>query len=138
LDNPDSLDEERRLMYVAATRAEEYLYFTCPLEIGFEAGPMSRPRVSRFLSDLPRELYESQDRPSEKPPAAPKSKTASPPTTPNPTSAGGLKPGQRVSHPVFGLGKVVRVMKDRKIRVDFDHYGAKTLHLDFAGLKNTG
>jgi DNA helicase-2/ATP-dependent DNA helicase PcrA len=49
----EDLDEERRLLYVAATRAKEHLYFTCPLNAheGYESNFSSG--VSRFLETLP-------------------------------------------------------------------------------------
>jgi DNA helicase-2/ATP-dependent DNA helicase PcrA len=49
---PDELEEERRLMYVASTRARDELYLTYPIymmdrQLGHVMG-----RVSRFLEDL--------------------------------------------------------------------------------------
>jgi DNA helicase-2/ATP-dependent DNA helicase PcrA len=52
----DELEEERRLMYVAATRAKAQLYVTYPIHL-YERGigvVMGKP--SRFISDLPAEL----------------------------------------------------------------------------------
>jgi len=49
----DEIEEERRLMYVAATRAKAELYLTYPIQL-YERGiglVMSKP--SRFISDLP-------------------------------------------------------------------------------------
>ena len=42
-DNPESLDEERRLMYVAATRAKDFLFLVCPLEGDAFASSAFRP-----------------------------------------------------------------------------------------------
>jgi DNA helicase II / ATP-dependent DNA helicase PcrA len=52
-DDLEDLEEEKRLLYVAATRAKQYLYFTCPLTAheGYESNFYSR--VSRFLESLP-------------------------------------------------------------------------------------
>ena len=53
LHDDDELEEERRLMYVATTRAKEQLYITYPINI-FDRGlgiVMGRP--SRFIEDLP-------------------------------------------------------------------------------------
>ncbi|MBF0495464.1 MAG: ATP-dependent helicase [Deltaproteobacteria bacterium] len=61
LDNADSLEEERRLMYVAATRAKDYLFITYPDTSGhafygnFGSGP------SRFVSRAPRDILDRQD-----------------------------------------------------------------------------
>lgn len=49
----DALEEERRLMYVAATRAKEQLYITYPLHV-FERGiGLVRGQPSRFLEGIP-------------------------------------------------------------------------------------
>ena len=52
IDNPEDLDEERRLMYVAATRARENLVFTCPRQAYDRAADMVLDRPSRFLDGL--------------------------------------------------------------------------------------
>jgi len=51
LENPEDLQEERRLMYVAMTRAERYLFFTAT---DFRKGQFNRR--SRFLFEIEREL----------------------------------------------------------------------------------
>ena len=49
----EDLEEERRLLYVAATRAKRHLYFTYPLDIYRGGGSDSLPVVSRFLNPIP-------------------------------------------------------------------------------------
>ena len=52
-DEFEDLEEERRLLYVAATRARRHLYFVCPLS-GFRgAEGDTLPAVSRFLEPVP-------------------------------------------------------------------------------------
>jgi DNA helicase II / ATP-dependent DNA helicase PcrA len=54
----DAIEEERRLFYVAATRAQDQLYLTYP-SYWANASPENRlQRVSRFLQEIPRELVE--------------------------------------------------------------------------------
>lgn len=54
----DEIEEERRLLYVACTRARENLYLTYPTVLHERAvGPVV-VRPSRFLADLPRGLLE--------------------------------------------------------------------------------
>ena len=57
-DNIDSLEEERRLFYVASTRAKENLYITYPTNIfDYESGfVLSKP--SRFIDDADEDTYE--------------------------------------------------------------------------------
>ncbi|MCS7012302.1 MAG: ATP-dependent helicase [Chloroherpetonaceae bacterium] len=53
----EELDEELRLLYVALTRAKEYLYISFPILRGRQQEEyFSNP--SRFLAQLPSELYE--------------------------------------------------------------------------------
>ncbi|MFA5945313.1 MAG: UvrD-helicase domain-containing protein [Patescibacteria group bacterium] len=52
----NGLAEERRLFYVAATRARQRLYFTYPVTTGFENIEIRQP--SQFLDEIPRELIE--------------------------------------------------------------------------------
>ena len=57
-DDQNMLEEERRLFYVALTRAKDELYLTYPV-INHQARDgdiMMRP--SRFLTDLPKDLVE--------------------------------------------------------------------------------
>jgi DNA helicase-2/ATP-dependent DNA helicase PcrA len=49
----EDLEEERRLLYVAATRAKQRLYFTCPISPYESMGPISFAEVSRFLEPIP-------------------------------------------------------------------------------------
>jgi DNA helicase-2/ATP-dependent DNA helicase PcrA len=51
-DEFDDLEEERRLLYVATTRAKQYIYFTYPLNAYRGAGTDSLPTVSRFLEPI--------------------------------------------------------------------------------------
>ena len=52
----DELEEERRLMYVAATRAKENLFISYPINIFDRATGMMLSRPSRFLEDIPRRI----------------------------------------------------------------------------------
>ncbi len=52
----DELEEERRLMYVAATRAKENLFISYPINIFDHASGMVLSKPSRFLEDIPRRI----------------------------------------------------------------------------------
>jgi DNA helicase-2/ATP-dependent DNA helicase PcrA len=55
----DGEEEERRLFYVAITRARNELYLTYPfIRRGHQPGEELRQRPSRFLSELPKELLD--------------------------------------------------------------------------------
>ncbi|MBF0528276.1 MAG: UvrD-helicase domain-containing protein [Deltaproteobacteria bacterium] len=139
--NPEDLEEERRLMYVATTRAKEQLYLICPLEIDENRYSAGFPQISRFLGDVPPRLltnpsdrisHQAEEHSDQEKPRAQAAKTKKPSA---PVVTDGLTAGDKVIHPVFGRGRVLSLLSGRKIRVDFDHYGDKTLHLDYAGLK---
>jgi ATP-dependent DNA helicase UvrD/PcrA len=49
----DEIEEERRLMYVAGTRARDELYITYPIYMFDRAAGFTMGRVSRFLEDVP-------------------------------------------------------------------------------------
>lgn len=51
-DEFEDLEEERRLLYVAATRAKKHLFFTSPLGVYRGAGSDALPLVSRFLEPI--------------------------------------------------------------------------------------
>ena len=55
--NEDELEEERRLMYVAATRAKENLFISYPINDIFDhATGMVLSKPSRFLEDIPHRI----------------------------------------------------------------------------------
>jgi DNA helicase-2/ATP-dependent DNA helicase PcrA len=58
MDKPDALEEERRLLYVAATRARERLYITYPAPVFDRATQSYLYQPSRFLQGTADELVE--------------------------------------------------------------------------------
>lgn len=57
-ESQDSIEEERRLMYVAVTRAKQNLFVTYPMNLFDRATGRSFSKPSRFISDLKKELAE--------------------------------------------------------------------------------
>lgn len=55
----DELEEERRLMYVASTRARDELYLSYPIYMFDRSFGFVMGRVSRFLEDVPVELLQT-------------------------------------------------------------------------------
>ena len=151
---PWEIEEERRLLYVAITRAMEQCYLSFARQ-RFRNGQMAFNSPSRFLQDIDRRFFElsrpretSQSRFSSIPsapsiPSVPK--TPSAPGKPvsratSPIASSAWKAGDRVSHRVFGEGTVVRVYHDEvtendKIEINFDRQGTKTLLLTHAKLE---
>ncbi len=56
LDEKGGLEEERRLFYVATTRARKHLFYTYPITSGYDTLMLSQP--SQFLQELPDGLFE--------------------------------------------------------------------------------
>ena len=54
-DDPDGLEEERRLFYVALTRARKELHLSCS-RLRFRTGQPGPQTTSRFLDEVPKEL----------------------------------------------------------------------------------
>jgi len=135
------LDEERRLMYVAITRARRRLYLTFAQRRMLH-GQASYSMVSSFLRELPENLlhwitprvvqrnafsqYVSPQR--EMPVAAPLQGSA---------TASGWRTGQAVFHGKFGEGMIVNMEgsgADARVQVNFRNTGPKWLALEYAKL----
>ena len=129
-DIPKELEEERRLFYVAVTRAKRLLCISYASSRITSGGAYGIDR-SRFLDDLPPEhvVYESRkeeisDRDSNR-------STGSSPTPRESWDEGqSLRPGQRVTHHIFGPGVVKRIEGGRNeavVTVDFFGSGVKRI-----------
>jgi DNA helicase-2/ATP-dependent DNA helicase PcrA len=133
-DDPDRLEEERRLCYVGMTRAMHQLYL-CHAESRRLHGSENYPFPSRFLREIPAELTEDV-----RPRGGSRPAGASPGMPPGP-EAGGFRLGQRVSHPKFGEGVVLNSEgkgASARIQVNFAAVGPKWLVLAYARLDPAG
>jgi DNA helicase-2/ATP-dependent DNA helicase PcrA len=54
----EEMEEERRLMYVAATRARESLFITYPINVYDRVTGEVLSKPSRFLKEIPSEMFE--------------------------------------------------------------------------------
>ena len=153
---PSEVEEERRLAYVAITRAKEELYiFHAESRMIF--GMTNRNRVSRFVEEIPETLVEhtrSRDysaRPVSMPsfggakPFGEALKTKSvaeaggftPKPRVKPAPAGTYRVGDTVLHKAFGTGLIVSatpMANDTLLEVAFDKVGTKKLFANFARL----
>ncbi len=59
IDEPNGIEEERRLCYVGITRAKQYLYMTCA-KARTLFGSTSYNAISRFLKEVPEELLSEE------------------------------------------------------------------------------
>jgi len=147
----DGLEEERRLMYVAVTRARERLYLSFAQSRMLHGQTRYNLR-SRFLEEIPAELTKWLTPPNPRSAAGgamggmgggyfkPSSAPAVP-RAPRPAFAAlpnGLRIGQSVSHAKFGQGVIVAAEgsgSDAKVQINFGPTGVKWLLLAVAKLE---
>ncbi len=149
------LEEERRLFYVAVTRAQRKLTLTYATT-RYQYGRLKTCEPSRFLAEID-EMYLDQkqiwNRSSQKTEynnsfvrslkskprqIKPIHSNYQPPSDFKPSDTKDLAVGMQVEHMKFGFGVVKEVQdynQDRKACIDFEEYGEKTLLLSFAKLK---
>ena len=145
------VEEERRLAYVAITRAKKELFIVHTNQRMLYGRTQFNPE-SRFLKEIPEELIAREKSPYDKPkkPIYSYSDTdykpqydtltiSSKPKTPaNSVSKEILEAGDRVYHATFGEGDVISVKKmgaDWLYEVVFDKVGTKKLMATYARLK---
>jgi DNA helicase II / ATP-dependent DNA helicase PcrA len=147
-DERKSLEEERRLAYVAVTRAKERLILTSARERRHWAEVRAN-RPSRFLDDIPRELMAVRAAP-EPPRPRPGSLVRAPRPArahdeydqrvdgddvpvyrlDEPLAGESFPAGCAVKHDAFGTGRVLESRgtgRDRKLLIDFPTVGLKTV-----------
>ena len=146
----EEMEEERRLCYVALTRAKEQLHLTCA-SMRMLYGRTSANRPSRFAGEIPPELleqsgrsYQERSRPWESGSSYVPSPQARPKPIPTPgrpiptqstSPALTLQKGDSVQHKAFGRGLVLSVQKmggDALVEIAFDTVGTKRLMLKSA------
>jgi len=143
------LEEERRLAYVAITRAKKQLYIT-NAQTRMLYGSTQRNVPSMFLREIPKSLIDCED-------AAKTAMSVSQTIVHKPTSsytpsfargvgthtapkapAASYKSGQIVSHKTFGRGMIITVTKmgnDNLLEIAFENAGTKKLMSNFARLE---
>ncbi|EIM76008.1 UvrD/REP helicase [Nitritalea halalkaliphila LW7] len=159
----EDLEEERRLFYVATTRAMEKLYLTYALT-RYRYGRLLQCEPSRFLDEIDPNCLQVSKRASTAPMGAlrgeglgsegqngyvgikkkplQRSGTTAKIHTPSPdfkpSNTQNLQEGDRVEHPKFGFGTVQKIEVEglnRKASITFENFGEKTLLLSFAKLR---
>ena len=129
----NGLEEERRLMYVAVTRARRRLYLS-HAQSRMLHGQVRYGVPSRFLDEIPEALLKRLN-------AKPAAKFGSDPVFAPARSQTAQYPwriGQPVMHQKFGQGVVVSYegnANDLRVQVNFSHAGLKWLALEYARLE---
>lgn len=150
LNFPEELEEERRLAYVAITRAKEDLLIT-GTEKRMIFGQTIWSRPSRFVGEIPAHLVESTDttkrvgKPTGQPMGTSQGKTPTsssigvglkkPVTASKPCD---LKAGDRVRHKVFGEGSIISTKPmggDTLLEISFDQAGTKKVMSNYVQME---
>ncbi len=151
---PDEIEEERRLAYVAITRAKNELYILHAKSRMLYGRTTANP-PSRFLAEIPEHLLDLPKAASSTPAAGYTGRVASGSahsgsqhvatdritvgrTPPRPTSVATFKTGDRVKHMLFGEGEILSVQKmgtDSLYEIAFDTKGTKKLMATYAKLQ---
>lgn len=164
IDSTRQIEEERRLLYVAITRAERYCTLTCA-QMRFRYGKMEIQTPSRFLRDVAGYLKPAAATgsvPATKQKLVPTMRSSMPPRPQmamperrmrpvsavaagrssqpagNAQMAGGIMVGAKVAHDRFGQGVVTAIDgsgDSAKATVEFVNAGTKQLLLKFAKLR---
>ena len=159
--NPEEVEEERRLAYVAITRAREELYIY-HAESRMIFGTTNRNRLSRFAGEIPEELLEhtrshdwsrpsvgnmpafgNRPTPQQRPGVGGTAQQGGvkPLFTPHPVKpapAGTYRAGDSVSHKTFGKGMILSatpMANDTLLEIAFEKVGTKKLFANFARLQ---
>jgi DNA helicase-2/ATP-dependent DNA helicase PcrA len=156
LSRPEDLEEERRLLYVACTRAREYLGIFAPETIyQRQTGGCAPALPSIFLRELaPGVVAERRERlggittasfaaACPPPRAAATARTAPIPepagntaSRPSPAPAKSAATLGYCNHKIFGRGKIIASLDGGKYRVNFPNFGPKVILADYLVLED--
>ncbi|MBO0685294.1 MAG: hypothetical protein J2P45_19240, partial [Candidatus Dormibacteraeota bacterium] len=142
VENEQEMPEERRLCYVGITRAQDRLYLSCAFRRHLY-GQAQPGFPSRFLQEIPQTLL-AAPRQGAAPVAPPRSgyrermmerQVQAPPAEP-PVQR--FADGDRVAHPKFGAGTVLKstlTRTDEELIIQFDTGGLKTISAGYVPLQ---
>ncbi len=160
MENPDSLEEERRLCYVGITRAKDMIFFTHACQRN-NFGTQVSPKVSRFILEaypqytpeyaMPRQtpdfswgrnsfsvagkksFVRNFDHQNQKSSGSDNSELSRAAVDEPSKTKNGFSTGDKVLHSVFGSGKIITLDGDR-VKISFHKTGVKLLSLKLAKL----
>ena len=142
-DEPEAMEEERRLLYVGITRAKDRLYLFHSLN-RFSYGYMEPMESSRYYRDIPPELRAENGSPIIRTTSASSAESVRPwkeiqKESSRPASQEiQYHPGEKVNHPKWGQGLVLNSIlqdDDEIIDIFFEGVGKKKLIASLADLK---
>ncbi|NTW55965.1 MAG: UvrD-helicase domain-containing protein [Chlorobiaceae bacterium] len=151
---PEQLEEERRLFYVAMTRAQEKIFLSWA-QTRYQYGQPHYCLKSMFIGEIDASIVQKESgaylsdiqakerqggQPVSRPELARRQDLAAAPSAPESRpkpQAAGIRKGTMVHHAVFGSGTVLDVQgtgAKQKVRIQFRSAGEKTLMVQYANL----
>ncbi len=143
LSRPEDMEEERRLMYVACTRARDFLGLYVPDTV-YKRNQGSTPVLpSPFVQELPSSTYEEwregyaggfrrQQEQAPKPAAQRSGQEDA-----HLTSSSQAQPSNGYCrHRIFGRGKILSFIPPNKYKVNFSGFGIKTMIADYLQMED--
>ena len=131
------LEEERRLMYVALTRARKRLYLSAA-QMRMLHGKTNFGVVSRFLDEIPSNLIKSLSATTKTTNSYHPSSKVSTKIKETETEFGTFTIGKNVRHPKFGTGVIIEAegsKDDLRLHINFGQNGIKCLDVRYAKLE---
>jgi DNA helicase II / ATP-dependent DNA helicase PcrA len=140
-DQDSKLEEERRLFYVAVTRAREKVYLSFARS-RYRFGEVAYQSKSRFLDELDDATYEEMDGSGVKKAGRRKKvyydEFYQESFDDFDQDRRSLRVGSRVTHQIFGIGKILQIVgtgDTQRVTIAFEKVGTKQLLSKFANLK---
>ena len=134
METDEEMEEERRLMYVALTRAEDRLILS-RAKLRTIYGRSNYTQESTFLTEIPEELLEHNSAFKRDITSGPKRRATRTFTNNEGVS---FKVGDKVTHPKFGEGLITQVKgsgDNEELDIIFQQVGPKRLLANFAPIK---
>ncbi|MBI1938766.1 MAG: UvrD-helicase domain-containing protein [Ignavibacteriales bacterium] len=140
-DNDSKIEEERRLFYVALTRAEQKVFLTFARS-RYRFGEVAYQSKSRFLDEIDESTLEETNGSAARKSGRRKKEFYNEFYQQSyddfDQERRSLRVGSRVTHSVFGMGKILQITGTgdlQRVTIAFEDFGTKQLLSKFANLK---
>ncbi|WP_461834190.1 ATP-dependent helicase [Desulfothermus sp.] len=129
---PEGMEEERRLFYVATTRARDRLYIYSPKTLLSKTGDPYPTRVSTLIEELDKRVFDefNENYTGTITRLSHKKSFVSKKNTSNVNNK-----GMWCTHKVFGRGKIIGIINPNKYKIYFSGFGVKVILKDYVEIE---